>query len=519
MKYLLEVSVKPVLFCCATLIMMTSHVVAEVVLPNIFTDHMVLQRDQENPIWGSADANREISVTIAGKEVLTSSDDNGKWRVQLPALPAGGPHKITVKGETIAEIQDVLVGEVWFCSGQSNMQWPVERSYGADVEFAAANYPEIRLLTVKQHGTSVPQENIEGVWQACSPKTVAEFSAVGYHYGQLLHKALGVPVGLIDNAWGASSAEAWIPRETLESAGRYDEMLAMWDERAATFDEAEFQDYRKRYKEWAASGHKGPPMEWSRTIHPLNGQIRPSNIYNGMVHPLKGYGIRGVIWYQGESNASRAEQYQHLFPLLIETWREVWQQGDFPFYWVQLADFGNEEKDPGENDWAELREAKTLTMDILPHTGQAVIIDIGEGRDIHPRDKKTAASRLVRWPLANEHGFEMAYQSPRFSDMEVRDNKIRIRLDHVSDEGLWSFDTAEISGFSIAGEDRKFVWAKARIVEGKMLDVWSDEVEQPVAVRYGWAKNPKLNLFDRNGLPVTPFRTDDWPMTTAGKVK
>ncbi|VGO12000.1 hypothetical protein PDESU_00548 [Pontiella desulfatans] len=492
---------------------------AEVHLPNMFSDHMILQREQENPVWGTDRPNQKIEVSIAGESVSTVADAEGKWRVRLPALPAGGPHAIKVAGSSTTTIKDVLVGEVWFCSGQSNMQWPVEKTYGADVEIAAANQPKIRLLSVTQHGTSIPQDDIKGQWQVCSPQTVSEFSAVGYYYGQFLHQALGVPVGLIDNSWGGSTAEAWLPRSALEASGDYDEMLELWDEQVENFDPAEFEAYKKRYQAWAKGGYKGPAMEWYRTVHPVNGQITPANIYNGMVHPLKGYGIRGVIWYQGESNRARAEQYRQLFPTLVEQWRKEWNQGDFPFYWVQLADFGKEIDEPADDEWAELREAQTIAFDELSNAGQTVIIDLGEGRDIHPRNKKTVASRLARWPLANDYGFDMACQSPRYKAMEIVGSKVRITLDHVSAEGLWSFDTHEVIGFSISGADKEFVWAKARIIDGSTVEIWSDTVEKPVAVRYGWAQNPKVNLFDRNGLPLTPFRTDDWPMLSSGRVK
>lgn len=512
------------LMLCARITVMalacfTMQAFAEVRLPNVFSDHMVLQRDQKNPIWGTDQPNREIEVSIAGKTVSAVADAQGIWRTRIRSLPAGGPHTLEVAGSSTVTVKDVLVGEVWFCSGQSNMQFPVERSYGADVEIAAAKTPQIRLLTVQQLGTNVPQDDMEGSWQVCSPETVPPFSAVGYYYGQLLHQALGVPVGLIDNSWGGSTAEAWISRSALEASGEYGEMLELWDQQVANFDPVKFEEYKKRYKAWADGGYKGPAMEWYRTVHPINGQITPANIYNGMVHPLKGYGIRGVIWYQGESNRARAEQYRTLFPFLVEQWRKEWNQGDFPFYWVQLADFGNETDEPVDDDWAELREAQTMALDRLPNAGQAVIIDLGEGRDIHPRDKRTVANRLARWPLANEYGFDMACQSPRYKEMEVVGHKVRIMLDHVSAEGLWSFDTKEVIGFSIAGEDRKFVWAKAKIIDRNTVEVWSDEVKTPVAVRYGWAQNPKVNLYDRNGLPVTPFRTDDWPMVTAGRIK
>ncbi len=503
----------------ALIALISTVAVAEVTLPNIFTDHMVLQRNQENPIWGTANANEKITISIASEKVSTRSDKDGKWRAKLPSLPAGGPHTIKIRGSNRLQIEDVLVGEVWFCSGQSNMQLSVKDSYGAEVEIASANHPEIRLLSVQLHGTDVPQDDIEGTWQICSPETVPHFSAVGYYYGQILNAALNVPIGLIDNSWGGSSAEAWVPRETLEADDRYAEMLEIWDDRVANFDEAAHEDYKRRYKEWGASGAKDPPMDWGKTQHPVTGQLRPSNIYNGMVHPLAGYGIKGVIWYQGESNASRAEQYLHLFPLMVNAWRNTWQQGDFPFYWVQLADFGSEVDNPGDNSWAELRDTQTRSMDILSNSGQAVIIDIGEGRDIHPRDKRTVASRLARWPLARDYGYDIAYQSPRYKSMEVAENKIRITFDHVSEGGLWGFDTHKIIGFSIAGADKEFVWAEARIIDQNTVEVWNEGVIEPVAVRYGWAQNPRVNLYDRNGLPVTPFCTDDWKWITAGIVK
>ncbi|MBK1879120.1 sialate O-acetylesterase [Pelagicoccus mobilis] len=510
---------KPTISLIAASFLLTIPAIADISLPNVFTDHMVIQRDQENPIWGTAEANEKIKISIGGKKVSTKADKEGNWRTELPAFPAGGPHTITIKGSSTVSIEDVLVGEVWFCSGQSNMEWPVRLSYGAEVEATAANHPKIRFLHVPNHGTDQPQDNFEGQWEVCSPDTAPHFSAVGYYYGQTLHAALGVPIGLIDNAWGGSAAEAWVPREKLENDGRFEEMLNHWDERVTNFDQVAYEDYVKRYNEWAASGFKGEPMEWNKTVHPITGQHRPSNIYNGMVHPLSGYGIRGVIWYQGESNGDRAEQYRHLFPLMVETWRDNWGQGDFPFYWVQLADWQEEVDTPGDSGWAELREAQTLSMDVLPNSGQAVIIDIGEGRDIHPRNKKTVASRLVRWPLANIHGHDISYQSPRYSYSEINGNRIRVTLDHVSGGGLWAFDTQEIKGFSIAGEDQSFVWAQAKIIDQNTIEVWSDEIELPVAVRYGWAQNPVINLFDRNGLPVTPFRTDDWPVTSTGKVK
>jgi sialate O-acetylesterase len=248
----------------------------------------------------------------------------------------------------------------------------------------------------------------------------------------------------------------------------------------------------------------------------MKGQHRPANLYHGVLNPIIGYGIRGAIWYQGESNAGRAYQYRHLFPLMISTWRDAWKQGDFSFYWVQLADFRNEVDAPAESGWAELREAQTMTMS-LPNTGQAVIIDLGEGRDIHPRNKQRVAKRLARWALAKDYGIDVPYRSPEYQSMEKQGSKIVLTFDHVGNNGLYTFDVNEPVGFDIAGEDKKFVTAQARLIPPNKIEVWSDEVSEPVAVRYAWADNPVCNVQSRDGLPLTPFRTDDWPGVTANE--
>jgi len=480
---------------------------AAVSLPNIFGDHMVLQRNQANPVWGMAKAGEKVTVKIDGQVESTVADASGNWRVELKPMVAGGPHALEVSGENVLTFEDVLIGEVWFCSGQSNMEWPIERSNNAEVELASANRPQIRLITVAKNGTQELQDDFEGAWQVADANTVKSFSAVGFLFGKRLNDALGVPIGLIDNAWGGSAAEAWVPREVLESKGIYDDYLQEWDAKCAGYTDALHAEKVAEYKAWQAAGEPKPPMRWPHD--PRNGQHRPANIFNGMVHPLIGYGIRGVIWYQGESNAGRAENYRALFPLVIQTWRDLWQQGDFPLYWVQLADFREENSEPEDHAWAYLREAQTMTLS-LPNTGQAVIIDSGEGRDIHPRDKQTVANRLVRHALAKDYGFSIASESPRLASTEVKGKEIILTFDYVS-EGLRSFDTEVVEGFSIAGEDRTFYWADAKIVGKDKVIVSSDAVPSPIAVRYAWAVNPVANLQDRNGLPVTPFRTDDWP--------
>ncbi len=507
---------------------------AELRLPALFTDHMVLQQQAPNRMWGWASPGQRVEVTIVPQgnaagpasdgatTVAATADAQGRWSVALRPLPAGGPYTIDVAAPGARrQIRDVLVGEVWLCSGQSNMQWSVQQSKDAELEIPAANFPQIRLITVPQYGTQQPQDDFDGRWQRCTPETVADFSAVGYYFGRMLHEHLGVPIGLIDNAWGGSSCEAWIPRDVLAADARYQPLLDRWadmEKNAALQQQVE--QFEQQLAAWRAAARqalesgKQPPPRPSQPRNALTGQHRPGNLYHGVLQPVIGYGMRGAIWYQGESNAGRAYQYRHMFPLMIRTWREAWGLGDFPFYWVQLADFKAQQPQPQESDWAELREAQTMTLDALPNTGQAVIIDLGEGNDIHPRNKQDVARRLARIALARDYGRAIAWQSPRYKSMQRVENKIVITLEGT-DGGLRAYDAAAVQGFAIAGADRKFVWAQARIVAPDKVEVFSDEVPDPVAVRYAWADNPACNLVTRAGLPVTPFRTDDWPGITA----
>ncbi len=485
---------------------------ADVTLPSIFGEHMVLQQDQPNRVWGWAEDGEEITVTIAGQSHSAVAKD-GAWTVTLDALPTGEPLALTIKGKNEIQLKDVLVGEVWVCSGQSNMAWSVAQVFDADLVIRTAKYPQIRLISVPQVGTQEPQNDFKGQWEPCSPDTVGGFSAVGYFFGRMLHQTLDVPVGLIDNAWGGSACEAWVRRDLLDADECYKPLMERWAETEKTFDyEKAMANFKKRLEEWKEKGQE-PARRPRPPRNPLTGQHRPANLYNGVLKPIIGYGIRGAIWYQGESNAGRAYQYRQLFPLMIQNWRDEWKQGDFPFYWVQLADFRDEQPEPQESDWAELREAQTMTMNKLPNTGEAVIIDIGEGRDIHPRNKQDVGTRLARWALACDYGIDIAYRSPIYKSMEKQGNKIVITFDHVG-KGLYTFDVRHPVGFAIAGEDRKFVWADAKLGGGTKVEVWSDDVEEPVAVRYAWADNPVCNLQSREGLPVTPFRTDDWPGVT-----
>ncbi|MEZ6059785.1 MAG: sialate O-acetylesterase [Planctomycetaceae bacterium] len=475
------------LLCIALLLSLSNIAAAELTMSSVFSDHMVLQRDSPIHIWGWTAANQEVVVSLGGKGVKVNADADGRFDAELPPMSAGGPHTLSVAADETKAFADVLIGEVWLCSGQSNMQWPVAASNDADLESLTAKYPNLRIITVPQVGSQQPERSFRGEWQAVTPDTVKDFSAVGYFFGRQLQETLDIPVGLIDNSWGGSAAEAWVPTAKLQGRELYAPLLDRWKKMEADPEANKNQ---------------------------LAGQHRPANLYNGVLYPVLGYTIRGAIWYQGESNAGRAYQYRDLFPLMIQTWRDDWKQGDFPFYWVQLADFNGEASEPGDSAWAELREAQTMTMTALPNTGEAVIINLGEASDIHPRNKQDVGKRLARWALANEYGIPVAFHSPMYSSMTVDGNKVTLKFAHVGG-GMDTFDVKEPIGFTVAGEDRHFHKASARLVDRETIEVWNDSVANPVAVRYAWADNPVVNVQSAEGLPLTPFRTDDWPGVTA----
>ena len=478
--------------------------VADVIVPNIFSDSMVLQQGQSNRVWGRAAAGEKVQVTISDQTHEATADNDGNWSVELSSLDVGGPHTLRIAGKNTIEIKDVLVGEVWICSGQSNMQWAVQNSNDFALEKVAAKFPEIRMINFPQVGSQEPiWSHDDRKWKVCTPENVGSFSAVGYFFARQLHQTLGVPVGMINNAWGGSACEAWVNRDVLTSDDRFDGMMDRW------------VNMEKQYESLASKSTLTGDDKKQRDnlARQMGGNHRPSNIYNGVLKSHLGYGIRGAIWYQGESNAGRAYQYRDLFPLMISNWRAEWGQGDFPFYWVQLADYMAEKAEPSDSAWAELREAQTMTMDKLPNTGEAVIIDIGEGKDIHPRNKVDVGRRLARWALAKQYGIDVPHQSPRYAGMEKDGDKIILSFDHVV--GGWRpFDVRQPIGFTIAGEDEKFYAADAKILKDGKVQVSSPQVANPVAVRYAWADNPVCNMYSATDLPLTPFRTDDWDGVT-----
>ena len=493
---------------------------SELSVPSIFSSGMVLQRNQPNPIWGWSDKNTEVNISFSGDVYSTVSNVEGYWRIELSPKEANALEQDMVikSGDNIITINDILLGEVWLCSGQSNMQWSLLNSFNSDLELPTAKFPLVRLLSIPHYGTQKPQNDFQGGWQAVNPKSAKQFSAVGYYFGKILHQNLNVPIGLIDNSWGGSTCEAWIPIDVLSSIEEGRSYIKYFEKLMNSFDaDKAMSDYEDKMNFWRLSlnearvkGLPEPRKPWKKA-NPFTGQHRPGNLYNGVLHPIIGYGIKGVIWYQGEGNVKRAFDYRKVFPKMIETWRKDWGQGDFPFYWVQIADYLNESSIPSEFSlFAEIRESQTLTLNKLKNLGQAVIIDLGEARDIHPRNKRDVASRLARIALARDYGLEIPYKNPSYAGMEIGDGFIVLDFNDIGDR-LYSFDSNELKGFILCGEDGVFSKAKAGIIDGSKIKVWAKGINDPVAVRYAWESNPICNIYSQTGstlLPLTPFRTD-----------
>ncbi len=657
---------------------------ADVKLPALISDHMVLEKAAKVPIWGKADPGEDVAVTLNGQTVKTQAAPDGKWMAALNLQDsAAGPFEMTVEGKNKLTIQDVVVGEVWVASGQSNMEWVLKNTIDAEKEIAASANPLLRQFLVKKNASPELQDDTEGRWVAASPETSGDFTAVGYFFGKKLQNELKVPVGLLHTSWGGTPSEAWTSPQAIASVpeiadsgkskqavfqkypdkkaafvsgltawiketGREDKPTVdasafagmdvstedwtsvdlpgavrakdlpdagivwlrkdvdvprkgsslslglpingydsvYWNGKLlkqTTFQEFPGTGFVRRYGpytipseainegrnvlairlyepvepadfpaaptagnislagKWLAKTEVAfPPVDAQKTAavpkpptNPLPPQYIASSLYNGMINPLLPYAISGVIWYQGETNAGRAIQYRTAFPLMIADWRKQWNQGDFPFYFCQLANFMEKKSQPGESAWAELREAQSLTLK-QPNTGQAVLIDIGESGDIHPRNKKDVGDRLAVIALAKDYGKAIPYSGPVYDSMKAEDGKITLSFRNT-DGGLVAgalpetyvvqsksnqtaplvrnSPSSQLEGFAICGEDRKWVWADAKI-EGDKVVVWSDQVPAPVAVRYAWADNPTCNLFNGAGLPASPFRTDDFPPTT-----
>jgi sialate O-acetylesterase len=470
----------------------------------VFSDNMVLQQGQPLPVWGWADDGELVTVNFRGQKASATAH-NGKWSLRLRSVKAGGPFEFTVSSKSgSVKFANVLVGEVWVCSGQSNMQWPMSASFEPEADIASANNTLIRLLPVPRVKSDAPSVVMKSAWKVLSPEAVKNFSAVGYYFGRSLQQARRVPVGLIESDWGGSPAEVWMSRESLEVNPRYQtEILDAYSAALKKHQEA-LAAWEKEKAEEGKEFKKGAPgAPW-----------KPTELYNGMIAPLIPYAIQGAIWYQGESNAGKAHQYRTLFPDMIRCWRRDWGQKDFSFLLVQLAPFLAVKDEPQESVWAELREAQLLATKVLPKVGMAVITDVGDPKDIHPKKKQPVGERLALAARAIACGEKIEFSGPVYAGAGFLDGKAVLQFDHLG-KGLEARDGA-LKGFAVCGEDRKFVWANAEIV-GKTVVVSSLQVAKPVAVRYGWADCPVVNLWNKDGLPATPFRTDDFPMTTAPK--
>jgi len=505
------------LILCFAIVAFSAASYADIRLPAVVGDNMVLQAGQRVTLWGWADPGEQIGISVSWHSTYwrIEADEEGKWSFRLTSPSVGGPYEITLKGKNTITIRNILAGEVWVCSGQSNMQWPVRNSANAEQEIATAKYPKIRLFSVTRKVAETPQEDCTGQWVECSPETAGDFSAVGYFFGREVHENLEMPVGIINTSWGGTPAEAWTSQPMLEENPCFEPIVTRYREAVANFPQI-MANYKERLAKWSKAVEKakaeGKPTP-RRPGQPLGPghPHSPAGLYNAMIAPLSPYTIRGAIWYQGESNASRAYQYRELFPTMIKSWWKAWRLGDFPFLFVQLANFREVKEEPGESDWAELREAQSMTLD-LPNTGMAVIIDIGEANNIHPKNKQDVGKRLALWAQANTYGKDVVYSGPLYTSMERKGNKIVLHFDHVGG-GLVAGGDKPLKGFAIAGADQKFVWADARIV-GDTVVVSSESVADPVAVRYAWADNPICNLYNKAGLPASPFRTDAWPGVT-----
>lgn len=494
---------------------------ADVRLPDVIGSSMVLQQKMKVPIWGTAEPGESVTVTFAKQKKTVAADANGKWRIDLDKMPANAePEKMTIEGKNSIVLENILVGEVWFVSGQSNMQWTLLQANNGEREVAGANHPNLRLFNTRREvGFKRTGEPI-GRWAACTPESVKAFSGIGYYFAVDLQRQLKVPVGVINSSWGGSQAEAWTPVEYLNASPELKatvERSKIWDEERARVRveyAAAIEQWRKKADEQKAAVVKPSPSP------PVPDSLRDyrvaASIYEGMVAPIIPFAIRGAAWYQGESNESRAEQYGILLPTMIRAWRERWGHGDFPFAIIQLPNYRQVKPEPEESPWSFIREVQRRTALRTPNAGLIVTIDIGEASDIHPKNKLDVGNRLARWALKDVYGRKILNE-PVVVRVDAKNGKVVLSFADVG-SGLRLRDGEKLDEFAVAGDDKKWYWAEAKIIGKNRVEVSSPNVPDPKAVRYAFNSNPQHpNLTNDSGLPVSPFRTDDWPDPTAGK--
>lgn len=480
---------------------------SEIKLPALFSDHMVLQRDMDVPVWGTASPGEKVTVTLGSITATTQADPSGKWIVRLPKMAASAtPAELKVAASNTISIQDVLVGDVWICSGQSNMAFTLGRAATAKEALASADCPTIRFFTVPKKSALQPQSDCESAWAVCTPGKAGKFSAVGYFFGKEIADTRKIPVGLIGTHVGGTPAEAWSSLESLQSDKALDEVYASRAAKAATGPKTE-----------PASP---VPTETGKTAAvPAISQSLPTALFNGMVAPLIPYGIKGTIWYQGEANVSQAALYRKLFPAMIRGWRKSWGQGDFPFLFVQLPNFGKRNDDPRAFDagLTALREAQAMTLESVPNTGMAITLDVGNPNDIHPTFKAEVGHRLALYARHLVYGEDLLYSGPLYDSHKIEGSQVVIKFAHagqglkialppVALPGSVPPPADELAGFAIAGADKKFVWAKASIQGPDTVVVSSAEIPAPVYVLYAWGPDPAVNLYNSGDLPAAPFR-------------
>jgi sialate O-acetylesterase len=457
-------------------------------MPRIFGTHMVLQRETPFPVWGQAAPGATVKVLMDKDPYTTRADSAGKWLLLLPPMPAGGPHVLRVQaGKEELRFEDVLLGDVWFGAGQSNIQFELHRTQGGPEAVRAADEPNIRLFTVPTEVSYHPEADQAGRWQVCTPETAKNFSGVQYYFGRQLHRDKNVPVGLINASWGGTPIEAFLSLEANKSLP-YHRQVAQEIEK------------KPRTEKYVIDRSKTTPQV-------------PASIFNAMIHPVMPYGVRGIIYYQGEHNWNHPFRYRQQLRALIEDWRIRWRSGDLPFLVVQLPGHGEVQPQPSEHFWAVLRESQREALR-LPRTGLAVAIDLGDPKDQHPTNKKEVGERLALAAYGVAYGDRIVYSGPVFDSLRTEGNALRLYFSHTG-SGLIPRNGELLKGFAVAGPDKAFHWAEARIT-GNQVVVSSPEVPNPVAVRYGWAGSPGCNLYNREGLPASPFRSDDWELRPDG---
>ncbi len=521
-KFSTQVKINFFVYCILLSILFVTLVSADVRLPSVISSGMVLQQNDSVAIWGWAENNQKIEVTPGwsrDKYTVISGTD-GKWMMEIKTPSAGGPYTITVNGGNEVILRDILIGEVWLCSGQSNMemslgpvnQWqPGVMNY--EKELADSNYPQIRFFTVPRKSSAEMQQDCQAQWAKCNRETVAPFSAVAYFFGKRLHKNLNIPIGLIMSAHGGTPCQSWTEMKFMRSHEAFGSLLEEYDNACERYPEA-LKEWEIKVKQWEISAKEMrargdiPPQKPWQPMGPGN-QHAPASLFNGMISPILPYSIRGVIWYQGEANARRAFEYRFIFPAMIQNWREEWNDPDMPFFYVQIAPWQYSEPDIA----AELREAQLITMNIMPYTGMVVTTDLVDNvDDIHPENKRPVGERLALWALANVYNQgDIIFSGPVYKSMNIEGEKIRIFFDYV-DGGLVA-KNGELTHFELAGDNEIFFPADAT-VDGKTVLIYSDLVKNPKNVRFGWSNTAQPNLFNNAGLPASPFRTDNFPLAT-----